>query len=548
MASSSMEHAVPAPIAGLDSDIPAASPLPAAKRLRRGPSHAAAEFPPGPEEYEETHKLAEQMVDRIIAKLATEPGRGVRPELQKEAGLHVVVSTSYSGMGCPEMSCRFLEAALKKHGMNVHFEFFSACEVDKPCQDILMHHKDPPKHIFANLLDRLTETDLATLTRLQNKYIKRLCRKAPSEHMQPGRKSFKQWTGRAEHVKTLGAKFLKEAVSFLQSATFSKGAKYECVVHGAKCMAVPEVKAGSLWVEVGGNTCTPWASAGNRMGWLDPASLPCLAWAAWLNFVRPHHLINECTPRFPEDFWKQMMGEETPVCPVNFSPIDLGMPVARPRQYVHVVLKKRSALSVPLTQENFAKVAFRSLRSYGSLYALAPESLVKEFLDDLAGERMIQPRANGKSYMCQAIMDTADRVRMEGYRTRAQEVGFHPRSELCANVRQSANFFTSLATHVPTLMRNCQVYVFRHERLLMPLEKLACQGFPLFLPPDSEYAGLLGIDEGYLKGLPKRVSSSICGNGMAISAVGSVLLFRDHALRRQASVRDSLGRWVMVDR
>eukprot|EP00974_Lingulodinium_polyedra_P088349 8566429-Lingulodinium_polyedra.AAC.1 len=79
-------------------------------------------------------------------------------------------------------------------------------------------------------------------------------------------------------------------------------------------------------------------------------------------------------------------------------------------------------------------------------------------------------------------MDTADRIRMEGYRQHAKDIGFDHPGELVADCRQSLTFFTSTTTRVPTLMRSSQVNSFAKERLMIPAEKLVAQGFPLFLP------------------------------------------------------------------
>ena len=160
------------------------------------------------------------------------------------------------------------------------------------------------------------------------------------------------------------------------------------------------------------------------------------------------------------EFWPRILCEDIPTFPLTFSPTDLGMPVQRPRQYVHVRLCKDGREDFPFNLENFSAVAYCSVEAHGSIYLRADPDMVRRCMGLLAAQRCLPPREGVQRYSCRMVMDTADCIRMEGYRQHAIDMGMEDRHELISNVRQSHTFFTSLSTRVPTLMRKSQVYCF----------------------------------------------------------------------------------------
>eukprot|EP00959_Pyramimonas_sp_CCMP1952_P017347 368350-Pyramimonas_sp.AAC.1 len=46
------------------------------------------------------------------------------------------------------------------------------------------------------------------------------------------------------------------------------------------CRVTPPIGPNTIWIEIGGNTCTPWSIKGYQLGWLDPESLPSICWGS----------------------------------------------------------------------------------------------------------------------------------------------------------------------------------------------------------------------------------------------------------------------------
>ena len=109
-----------------------------------------------------------------------------------------------------------------------------------------------------------------------------------------------------------------------------------CFAHHKKCpyKAPTDVGGAQLFVEVGGNVCTPWSSAGSRHGWLDPVSLPNLVWLWDIRSRKPDIVVNECTPFYEADVVLKFLGpDEYDSFHLKFGPDDLGIPVSRDRLY-----------------------------------------------------------------------------------------------------------------------------------------------------------------------------------------------------------------------
>ena len=69
-----------------------------------------------------------------------------------------MITTHYFGSGCPEMAMRFLlPAAKEKHGVDLSHPpcFYSASDIDKGCQTVLLSHLDEESHVFGDQLARL---------------------------------------------------------------------------------------------------------------------------------------------------------------------------------------------------------------------------------------------------------------------------------------------------------------------------------------------------------------------------------------------------------
>ncbi|MCP4243677.1 MAG: hypothetical protein GY772_24245 [bacterium] len=277
-----------------------------------------------------------------------------------------------------------------------------------------------------------------------------------------------------------------------------------------------------LHFEIAGQTCTPWSSVGEQMGWLDPESIAALVWAFSANQMRPDHIIDECTQGFDHEFFASVFAEHYTIHPLKFCPTQLGIPAHRPRKYTH--LSSRTSL-LPFREDEFGRVAFRELVLDGRVFLQAPPDLVSDYVRQLGESRGIPAPAAGMPHSSSAVMPVSDRLRKDKFVELAKRRGVYQTREVIVNVTQNADYWGSLMSVVPTLLRRSRLYALSLDRGFLPLEHFVVQGLPLFLPEQNEYAGLLAFPRGFLQSLSPTQMRHLTGNSMALPAVGSVLAF-----------------------
>ena len=103
-----------------------------------------------------------------------------------------------------------------------------------------------------------------------------------------------------------------------------------------------------------------------------------------------------------------------------------------------------------------------------------------------------------------------------------------PSTYFCS-LSQNAHFMTNYSMLAPSLVRNSFVYRIvacsstHEERPAIPLEYFAMQVIPVLLPRGHLLGSVWPPQE--VAAMSPSVCRSVCGNGMNLAAVGSVLLF-----------------------
>ena len=88
---------------------------------------------------------------------------------------------------------------------------------------------------------------------------------------------------------------------------------------------------------------------------------------------------------------------------VSVGPSDLGIPSQRERRYSLRVRSSTGVLIAPLG-EAFTEVAGRGMCMYADQFLRATNEDVKEFMHDMAAQRGIPPRVDGKCHKCMAVL------------------------------------------------------------------------------------------------------------------------------------------------
>ncbi len=212
-----------------------------AKRKRHSEQHQRR----GPLSLEEVFDWAQVAVSEVLRRADQD---GVADAFRSELAAltqHVVVSTSYSGMGCAEMALPMLQSALGKHGIASEFHVHSACDSTALCQSLLVQHEDQG-HVFADILDLIPTTLRTQLLELAARgralLEKRCVEKSASSTGGPRSGAAADASGdvgeyRRQQVRRLGRKYCMAVCKELRKCNF-RGVAIDgawCVKHQRQC-------------------------------------------------------------------------------------------------------------------------------------------------------------------------------------------------------------------------------------------------------------------------------------------------------------------------
>ena len=251
-------------------------------------------------------------------------------------------------------------------------------------------------------------------------------------------------------------------------------------------------------------------------------------WAQSLEvFGPPDILVNENVGQFPAESFLGSVFTHSAVQSVLFTPTDLGIPSHRPRKY-SLVIPEVSKLhgAVAFGVKELTKVAFSKLLLRGSVYLRAPHADIKLYMDHLAStNKMLPSRPENKTYACETVMITGDRMRMLEYRAMLESSG-RACDDVIVDVTQNVSF-GSVMDVLPTLLRNSMPYSMLSNRLFLATELLAAQGFPVYLEADDEVWRDMPNEVKQcierLMNQPDLTLRRMLGNTMHLAQVGSVL-------------------------
>ena len=253
--------------------------------------------------------------------------------------------------------------------MNVRW--YSVTEYHEPCQSVLAEYD--PEHIFVDVRERASGDWVEELSAKQMSFATQASANASRTHS-----SEAAWT------KSMGSLFFEEACPVLAQATFRETCF--CKKHGQECPCRPCLESGDIWVELSGNTCTPWSSSGSQRGFLDAHALTGLIWATSLANAStpPHLIINENTPRYPgEQIWAALCPDWAQYS-ASLSPANFGLPVSRPRKYLGVsrLPHTAAAAAAPLDLLQLMDCDIDA-----SLFFEVPEHVTEAFIRSMAEGR-----------------------------------------------------------------------------------------------------------------------------------------------------------------
>ena len=325
---------------------------------------------------------------------------------------------------------------------------------------------------------------------------------------------------RREIVKEFSLEFFELACQRIEATGMDLVADQSwCCKCNDWCNVCPPTGPGTMWLEIAGNTCTPWSQAGLQLGWLDRQSVAALCWGFFLLKHKPDFIVNECTRRFDaQGFFARVLGAGHKVTSVVVSPSDMGIPSRRHRRYT-IATKCSRIFPAFDFGDIFPHVASRSIMMRPDVFFCAPEDAQQTCLAELLRRRgLVAPRQSWQATWKLAL-SFSDRQRLREYIKKYKE-GLP--GCLC-DVSQNYKWIRSLSQLCfPTLVTNSIIYNLMSERLLVAPEYFAVNGVPVFAGYDDGDEVML-LPESTFSSFSFKTSRRLSGNMMSIPVVGSVI-------------------------
>jgi site-specific DNA-cytosine methylase len=337
--------------------------------------------------------------------------------------------------------------------------------------------------------------------------------------------------------RTHGRNFLDKAWAYLKTGepprtSFCHACDKECPLHPP-----PEARAAKRYINIAGNTCVPWSLMGSREGWLHECTLVFLAWVRDIAAAEPQCIIQECTPSFDTEAFAALIGDKYLVKSIVFSPLDLGIPTRRTRQYSLCIRKDMLVFKVDWSIETMREIVWRTVACNARIYFRAPDCLKVPALDEMAAKRHLPSLASaqGRNIPASNILAKGDRSRLQAYINAWVNMRGSHLTFLAVNVKQSQEYYKRVDDMLPVLTTASALIWGRDtqgqlkpsyiDRPLLGYESYGAHGYPVLLPAAHPLTKLLprllSVRAMVDKTAPNdKTSKRFVGNGMHLSQVG----------------------------
>ena len=526
-------------------------------RQKQSKRLAASQLPDGPQSLREVLSVLRPAVAKVV-ETAQAAGLMLSGRLAGEGWEEVVVTTSYSGMGCAETAISMVRQHLLEMGISATVKMHSATDVNATCRKEMLGQKaeSASEHIFKDVLDCIPNDVRLILETAAARLRAQVARRSTAVRLAKGADAAAAF--RKAAVGRLGRRYVQDVRAQLEQTAFPAGQLAFCERHGCQCPLSPEYEARrlnqQLHVEIAGTTCVAWSSMGAGWGWLDKSALPCMVWTFWVLAVEPDVVLHECTPRFQHQQLADILGGKFWCESVVTSPEDWGVPSKRPRRYTMLLHRKwqlpaattsteaeprASASSAPpapqpcpmtgrasafqFTLGCFQELFFARRLADCDVYLVASPEQVKAYNESRALRRAYSCPVDQLDFPEDAI-PTSARVHLKAYDELAR--GSAETCDLVCLLQSPYHISPGNRQVAPALLKGSLLFSVSRRRLMLPSETMLLQGFPVpsLLPNDSKLASLYPFQEPLEEMLAERAVRSLSGNGMHLCQVGCMFL------------------------
>ena len=262
--------------------------------------------------------------------------------------------------------------------------------------------------------------------------------------------------------------------------------------------------------------------------------------------LQPDLILHENVSGFHWPLMLKISGWRFGVACREFSPLDMGFPIHRPR--VYSVMHHLSTLNMkcPYDGPAFEHVMFANVVADAGIFYLgvgvSSEHDIQELRDRAARYGRVMSEQSECGSLSSVVLPGPQQVRLAQYKRLIGKGGNSELAFLC-NLQQRPSFMKAVTRHMPTLLCNSLIYNTKLDRPTFSVEYFASMGVPTSMEDSdiSSVARPLHSDSE-----SHRLSTSdarlLCGNGMHVAAVGGVFLWALSAVEQlptQASIMES---------
>ena len=294
-----------------------------------------------------------------------------------------------------------------------------------------------------------------------------------------------------------------------------------CEKHGAEC------RIQQATMEVSGSSCRPWSRMNRSPHCRGVAHPDYPAFKAWVRIMRhdsPPIIIHENVVGFPLKVMQDELGESYAVTRLSVVPDDAGFGfIRRPR--VYDVLFKRGVVSGPALQEVYGVLVQRLRKDVSSWPDWVWKATPDELTAALSSRRRPEESLGVDTCTWSAHLTMDQRKYITRYSALWTKVhGSNPAvaAHCLFDLSVTPEYHgVSVCDVLPTMRRRTAVWWSPlRSRWMLPREKAACMGFPVY--DDLARASRVPLDIDTIEHIAGN--DSPIGNAMHVANVGVVML------------------------
>ena len=331
-----------------------------------------------------------------------------------EKPLDVTFIIKWAGVCTARLAAIYLQDAIRYvWGIDVPFVVHAAYDTDDTCREVMRKSSAIPgvalpiRHIFSDVTLGSCPTFMERLDSKNQELLGRI-------HAQSSQLNAAE---RRVFVHQLIGEYKQWILDHRHEFNHDAEAASHCFSHDTPCRHEPET--GSFVFQFVSPECIGWSARGNQLYWFHPTNQSLIVWSLQLKFVKTKMFVIECTPQLDVSFIQELL-PEFGITPVIVEPVEFAHPVTGKRVFVNGRLKECYTPVLEYGIGTFQLHCFRKLRVNGSVFLLAGDAEIVDYLNDLCEmKHRVRPFLK-KPDDARCVLATREKGRLEGHERLAQ--------------------------------------------------------------------------------------------------------------------------------